>query len=120
MAVSYHSSFADLPRSGGGAVFALIIVIAVTLVAFHVTAAGVFEEQPIVRIQVGSQLAPSRPNLTDPPQVDETSTLSVVTPEPPATILACNYQACSEAYRSFDASDCSYQPYDGPRRQCRR
>ncbi len=37
-------------------------------------------------------------------------------PEPPA----CNYQACPEAYRSFNASDCSYQPSVGPRRQCRR
>lgn len=31
---------------------------------------------------------------------------------------ACNVQACSSAYRSFRASDCTYQPYDGPRRLC--
>jgi hypothetical protein len=30
----------------------------------------------------------------------------------------CNYQACSYAYRSFRASDCTYQPYHGPRRYC--
>jgi 1A family penicillin-binding protein len=32
----------------------------------------------------------------------------------------CNYDACARAYRSFRASDCSYQPYDGPRRSCTR
>ncbi|MCG6115405.1 MAG: PBP1A family penicillin-binding protein [Mesorhizobium sp.] len=33
---------------------------------------------------------------------------------------SCNVQACSSAYRSFRASDCSYQPYRGPRRICQR
>ena len=31
---------------------------------------------------------------------------------------ACNVSACEAAYRSFDPSDCTYQPYDGPRRLC--
>ena len=30
----------------------------------------------------------------------------------------CNVQACAAAYRSFRESDCSYQPYDGPRKFC--
>ncbi len=30
----------------------------------------------------------------------------------------CNYRACAKAYRSFRASDCSYQPYRGPRKIC--
>jgi penicillin-binding protein 1A len=30
----------------------------------------------------------------------------------------CDYQACSSAYQSFHASDCTYQPYAGPRRVC--
>jgi penicillin-binding protein 1A len=30
----------------------------------------------------------------------------------------CNYRACARAYRSFRTSDCSYQPYRGPRRVC--
>ena len=33
---------------------------------------------------------------------------------------ACNINACQQAYRSFRASDCTYQPYDGPRRLCIR
>nr|WP_321461961.1 BA14K family protein [uncultured Cohaesibacter sp.] len=31
----------------------------------------------------------------------------------------CNVRACSSRYRSFRASDCTYQPYNGPRRYCR-
>ena len=31
----------------------------------------------------------------------------------------CNVDACAGTYQSFDASDCTYQPYDGgPRRVC--
>ena len=30
----------------------------------------------------------------------------------------CNYAACDARYRSFRASDCSYQPYRGRRRRC--
>jgi len=30
----------------------------------------------------------------------------------------CDVQACSSAYRSFRASDCTYQPFEGPRRAC--
>ena len=86
-----------------GAVFALLVVIAVTLVAFHVTAAGVFDEPPTVRLHVGSQLAGPRPNLTDHTQVDETVKLSVAKSESQATPPACNYKACAEAYRSFNA-----------------
>jgi penicillin-binding protein 1A len=32
----------------------------------------------------------------------------------------CNFEACARAYRSFRASDCSYQPYEGSRRLCTR
>ncbi len=32
----------------------------------------------------------------------------------------CNVRACAQAYRSFRASDCSYQPYSGPRQICTR
>lgn len=30
----------------------------------------------------------------------------------------CDIQACSSAYRSFRAADCTYQPYEGARRLC--
>jgi BA14K-like protein len=35
--------------------------------------------------------------------------------EPP-----CNVSVCEQHYQSFRSSDCSYQPYSGPRRYCSR
>jgi hypothetical protein len=35
-----------------------------------------------------------------------------------AQARACNVAACERAYSSFDPADCTYQPYDGPRRFC--
>jgi hypothetical protein len=32
----------------------------------------------------------------------------------------CDISACSAAYRSFRALDCTYQPYHGPRKLCTR
>ena len=32
----------------------------------------------------------------------------------------CDVQACSSAYQSFRASDCTYQPFEGPRRVCEK
>jgi hypothetical protein len=32
----------------------------------------------------------------------------------------CNVSACAAAYRSFRASDCTYQPFDGTRRVCEK
>ncbi len=41
------------------------------------------------------------------------------TPPPPESEQPkCDIDACSAAYRSFRASDCSWQPYEGPRRFC--
>ena len=31
----------------------------------------------------------------------------------------CNVRACASRYRSFDPYDCTFQPYNGPRRYCR-
>lgn len=33
---------------------------------------------------------------------------------------SCNVSACARAYQSFQAADCSYQPYGGPRRRCEK
>ena len=37
---------------------------------------------------------------------------------PDAAAPRCDVQACSARYHSFSASDCTYQPFDGPRRLC--
>ncbi|RWL14526.1 MAG: PBP1A family penicillin-binding protein [Mesorhizobium sp.] len=33
---------------------------------------------------------------------------------------ACNFRACARTYRSFRATDCTFQPYSGPRRLCEK
>ena len=43
---------------------------------------------------------------------------SIVTQEPELRQPLCNIEACTAAYRSFTASDCTYQPSNGPRRLC--
>jgi penicillin-binding protein 1A len=36
----------------------------------------------------------------------------------PADRPECNISICEQYYQSFRASDCTYQPYSGPRRYC--
>ncbi|CAN7384548.1 PBP1A family penicillin-binding protein [Neorhizobium sp. LjRoot104] len=38
----------------------------------------------------------------------------------PGAAPSCNITACSRSYRSFRASDCTYQPFRGERRLCER
>jgi hypothetical protein len=38
--------------------------------------------------------------------------------EPAPAPPQCDIEACAAAYGSFRASDCTWQPYDGPRRLC--
>lgn len=45
-------------------------------------------------------------------------TAAVTSAVTPAAAASCNVNACSAAYRSFRASDCSYQPLNGERRLC--
>ena len=40
--------------------------------------------------------------------------------EAPKTKASCHMEACSKAYSSFDEETCTYQPYRGPRRLCRK
>jgi hypothetical protein len=39
-------------------------------------------------------------------------------PVTPQAANSCDVAACASAYRSFRESDCSYQPFEGPRRLC--
>lgn len=56
---------------------------------------------------------------TAPPNSAENAQASApAQPESTASSNRCDIQACSSAYKSFRASDCTYQPNDGPRRIC--
>lgn len=51
------------------------------------------------------------------PQIYQPEQTTAQSQEQPA---ACNVAACTAAYRSFTASDCTYQPSEGPRKLCTR
>lgn len=53
-----------------------------------------------------------------PASVAEPTKVAKVEPTVPAP--RCNVEACSSAYRSFTAADCTYQPLQGPRRLCEK
>lgn len=59
------------------------------------------------------------------PRVEETqSSVPVSAPAAQSQATAsnnhCDMQACSSAYKSFRASDCTYQPFEGERRLCEK
>ena len=52
-------------------------------------------------------------------QMNEPATQVLATPAPAdAAQPKCDVIACAQAYRSFQESDCTWQPIDGPRRLC--
>lgn len=80
-----------------------------------------------VQIALGVRsVYPARPL----PQAAGSGSTAMVEPQigmpaaaPAAPVVAteqpkCDIAACSAAYHSFRASDCSWQPFDGPRRFC--
>lgn len=65
-----------------------------------------------------------------PAEIWKTFMMAATTPEPSEAVRSaiipepvgpsCNVSACQRAYRSFRASDCTFQPYRGPRKLCTR
>ena len=54
---------------------------------------------------------------TSPPAQPSVHQASAVPPESSASSNRCDIQACARTYRSFRASDCTYQPFDGGERR---
>jgi 1A family penicillin-binding protein len=61
-----------------------------------------------------------RPN--EPPPAENTPVAAEVPKPAPAVAEQprCDLSACAAEYSSFRASDCTYQPYSGPRRLCEK
>jgi hypothetical protein len=51
---------------------------------------------------------------------DNRQTVSAVPVQASISNNRCDVQACSSAYQSFRAADCTYQPFEGPRRVCEK
>lgn len=74
---------------------------------------------------VETPAAAPAPVAAPAPAVAAPEPAPLVAPEPVPAVAAapapqCDVTACERAYRSFTASDCTYQPSDGPRRLCTR
>jgi type IV secretory pathway VirB10-like protein len=90
-------------------------------------------QSPLVH-RVPTETIKSQPAESTPPPIEDTSPersaidqdnnsrsleTQTQTPEQPAP-EGCNVSLCERSYQSFRASDCSYQPYSGPRQSCTR
>jgi hypothetical protein len=75
--------------------------------------------QPRENVAAPSEASSARAEATGstPPKLTE-SAATVDQPGAEQAANRCNVQACASAYQSFRASDCTYQPYEGPRRLC--
>lgn len=72
---------------------------------------------------VAEGTTPSTSSATVTSSTTETPRTTPVTNAPAARSAAksqCDVQSCSAAYKSFQASDCTYQPFQGPRRLCEK
>ena len=69
---------------------------------------------------------PARPAASETPAAPDKQPLEAKGPatparsEIPASNPQCNIRLCKRLYRSFRASDCTFQPFRGPRRICDR
>jgi hypothetical protein len=81
-----------------------------------VTAVPVAPNAPIgVPIGPPRLVAPAAPSAPAPTAEQAPAAPPIAAPEPQ---VKCNVDACTAAYRSFHASDCTYMPNVGPRRLC--
>jgi len=78
---------------------------------------------PAPKATIGAPIV--SPNFTAPQTTNIPASTGVATQavaaEPagtPQPEIRCNVNACTVAYQSFRAADCTYQPSNGPRRLC--
>jgi hypothetical protein len=74
----------------------------------------VAQPKPATKPVVVAKVTPNQAVSAPPPIVaPEQDVAAPQVPQP-----KCDIAACSAAYRSFRESDCTWQPYEGPRRFC--
>jgi hypothetical protein len=126
--------------TGGAERMSFVIYFAMLVVALVSVALGLdvvtappikTASRPALVEPIRHQAAPVQPAVPAPPEaqqavpqsaprqtVSQSSESDSTEGQASAAAPACNVQACEAAYRSFTAADCTYQPYDGPRRLC--
>jgi hypothetical protein len=75
--------------------------------------------QPQAKVEPAAAAEPVQTEVKQPvPTEAKTEPVTATQPTKRASANSCNVQACSAAYQSFRASDCTYQPYGSERRLC--
>jgi hypothetical protein len=103
------------PRADGGVIFGMVAVLIMAGAAFLAHDLLPQERTEAARAYL---LQPGAAEELAVSEIDETTTSAISAA--PGEAPACNIAACGQAYRSFDAADCTYQPFDGARRICTR
>jgi hypothetical protein len=110
----------DEPKIGGGFIATFVLLLLSCLGAFGAASGGAFEPAAPARMVVAPGKLERVLGRDLPTQGKATrEARSLVTASTEAAPI-CNYDVCARAYRSFRSSDCTFQPYDGPRRLCRK
>jgi hypothetical protein len=108
----------DGPAVGGGLIGAFLLIVALTSLAFAAVGAGAFDRKPPATLKLllpQDEIGPA----STPAPLDLSPTSSTAKPSGTEG-RSCNIEACAQAFRSFRSSDCTFQPFEGPRRLCTR
>jgi hypothetical protein len=117
--VKTRSSHENAEGVGSGVIVAFLILLGICAGAFGAASQDVFKDAAPARIT----LAPGRLEGTFGTELQARTVLA----QPPSSMAAagkaapaCNVERCSQTYARFRSSDCTFQPYDGSRRLCRK
>jgi hypothetical protein len=83
-------------------------------------------QQPVQQQAEAPPAQPAQPQQTLLTQQAPQQPFTPAQPTPAATPVTqpsgpqCDVSACAAAYRSFNAADCTYQPFEGARRLCEK
>jgi hypothetical protein len=82
----------------------------------------VYQHTSAPALSGGSDIAATSGQEIDPIRTSSTATDegTDASSDLRAASVQCDIDACANAYRSFRVSDCTFQPYEGPRRLCTR
>ena len=118
--IHMYRQYDDEPKVGGGLIAAFLLLLLSCLGAFAAAGGGIFEPAPPAQMMVApGKLERVLGRDLLPQDTATRETRSPVTASTKAATI-CNYDDCERAYQSFRSSDCTFQPYDGPRRLCRK
>ena len=107
----------DGPSVGAGTIGAFLLIVALTFAAFAAAGAGAFDRKPPATLKLLLAQEQIEANITAPLDMSLTSSTADASER---AAPSCNIAACEKAFRSFRNSDCTFQPFEGPRRLCTR